>query len=131
MKYILNILVIGIVVLVGYLLIDQPFYADPTKPFQHQIDSLKLESDSLHNANDIIYDSIHILNGEAEMYNDEIIKLNKQLKYERHKTQEMVDLVDAWNDNDLIWFLTNRYQSGLINDSTTKADNKISRQRSN
>ncbi len=72
-----------------------------TTDYKHQIDSLQYNIDSLKINNELIFDSIHILNGEKEWYNDQVINLQKQLKNEKKKTQSMVDAVDAWINNDV------------------------------
>lgn len=97
-----------------------------TTDYKHQIDSLQYNIDSLKINNELIFDSIHILNGEKEWYNDQVINLQKQLKNEKKKTQSMVDAVDAWIDNDVQWFFTNRYK-GFFPDSITNPISKISR----
>jgi len=86
---------------------------------QYEIDSLQMEINLLSSYNDLLYDSVHILNCEKEKYFNQISNLNKQLKNERLKTQEMVDRVDSWTDDNILWFLSNRYK-GFNTDSIIK-----------
>ena len=48
--------------------------------YKYQIDSLQHNIDSLLKDNELIFDSIYILNSDKEWYNDKIINLQKQLK---------------------------------------------------
>jgi len=104
-------LIILILIIVSTLLYfrGNPKQSDMNN-YKHKIDSLQHNIDSLKNDNELIFDSIHILNGEKEWYNDQVINLQKQLKNEQKKTQSLVDAVDAWSNNDLQLFFTNRYK---------------------
>lgn len=110
----------------------QSVIVDPVEEYNYEntIDSLQLEIDSLQKDDKLIYDSINKLNSKIEKYDLQIINLNKQLKNERRKTQEMVDAVDAWSDNDIKLFFEQRYDR-LINDSTTNPNSKINSKRIN
>lgn len=92
---------------------------------KHKIDSLQKEINYIQIINDSIHQDILAAYAENEWYNDQIINLKKQLSNEKHKTQDMVDRVDAWSDNDLRWFFTNRYK-GLVTDSVINASSKTS-----
>lgn len=86
-----------------------PKQADITN-YKHKIDSLQNNINLLEKNNFLIYDSIRTLGKRIQFYDLQVIDLQKQLKNEKIKTQELVNSVDAWSNNDIILFFEQYYK---------------------
>jgi uncharacterized protein YlxW (UPF0749 family) len=125
MKYIKNIILVILIVLVGYNIFTNNSIRTDVEAYNRKIDSLQNEIDSVENANVVLDGHIEKVDNELTQVETRVITINKNITEIKNKTNEKVDAVNTYTANDLIWFFTNRYENGL--DSTIKStDSKIS-----
>tara|TARA_R100001443_G_scaffold115410_3_gene133115 strand:+ start:110 stop:493 length:384 start_codon:yes stop_codon:yes gene_type:complete len=99
---------------------DEPY----VNQYQDQINALNSKIDSLHTANDDLVYKIDTLNGQILTLDKEINKQDKQIFTLKKKTNEQINRVDLFNDDELERFFTERYRYYI--DSTEKADSTSS-----
>jgi len=131
MKYIKNIILVVLIVLVGYNIFTNNSIRTDVEAYNRKIDSLQNEIDSVENANVVLDGHIEKVENELTQVETRVITINKNITEIKNKTNEKVDAVNTYTANDLIWFFTNRYEGNIggeaRHDSTLKsADSKIS-----
>tara|TARA_B100002019_G_scaffold260500_1_gene246641 strand:- start:873 stop:1256 length:384 start_codon:yes stop_codon:yes gene_type:complete len=99
---------------------DEPYVSQ----YQNQINALNSKIDSLHTANDDLIYKIDTLNGQILTLDKEINKQDKQIFTLKKKTNEQINRVDLFNDDELERFFTERYRHYF--DSIKKADSSSS-----
>jgi deoxyribose-phosphate aldolase len=125
MKYIKNIILVVLIVLVGYNIFTNNSIRTDVEAYNRKIDSLQNEIDSVENANIVLDGHIDKVDNEITQVETRVTKINKTITEIKIQTNEKVDAVNTYTANDLIWFFTNRYENRL--DSTIKStDSKIS-----
>ena len=125
MKYIKNIILVVLIVLVGYNIFTNNSIRTDVEAYNRKIDSLQTEIDSVENANVVLDGHIEKVDNELTQVETRVITINKNITEIKNKTNEKVDAVNNYTPSELIWFFTNRYEIGL--DSTIKStDSKIS-----
>jgi hypothetical protein len=124
MKYIKNIILVVLIVLVGYNICTNNSIRTDVEAYNRKIDSLQNEIDSVENANIVLDGHIDKVDNEINVVETRVTTITKNITEIKNKTNEKVDAVNTYTANDLIWFFTNRYENGL--DSTIKStDSKI------
>ena len=124
MKYIKNIILVVLIVLVGYNIFTNNSIRTDVEAYNRKIDSLQNEIDSVENANVVLDGHIEKVDNELTQVETRVITINKNITEIKNKTNEKVDAVNNYTPSELIWFFTNRYENGL--DSTSKStDSKI------
>lgn len=125
MKYIKNIILVILIVLVGYNLFTNNGIKTDVEGYNRKIDSLQHQIDSVETANKVIDTHIDKVDTEISHVEERVTTLNKNITILKNETNEKVNAVNDYTAHDLIWFFTNRYENGL--DSTIKStDSKIS-----
>ncbi len=125
MKYIKNIILVVLIVLVAYNIFTNNSIRTDVEAYNRKIDSLQNEIDSVETANKVIDTHIDRVDTEINEVDERVTTINKNINILKTETNEKVNAVNTYTANDLIWFFTNRYENGL--DSTSKStDSKIS-----
>ena len=125
MKYIKNIILVVLIVLVGYNIFTNNGIRTDVEAYNRKIDSLQNEIDSVENANVVLDGHIDKVDKEITHVETKVTKIQENITEIKINTHEKVNAVNNYTANDLIWFFTNRYENGL--DSTIKStDSKIS-----
>ncbi len=118
-----NYILIGVVaVLLAYILF---FTTTSTKvdvsKYEARIDSLQTQVDSIYKENDKLDDQIAVYEQEEVQLYNKVESLKEKIVLIKQQTNEKVQSVDFFTDDELERFFTERYK-GHISDSTQKAD---------
>ena len=125
MKYIKNIILVVLIVLVGYNIFTNNSIRTDVEAYNRKIDSLQHEIDSVENANVVLDGHIDKVDNELTQVETRVITINKNITEIKNQTNEKVNAVNTYTPSELMWFFTNRYEIGL--DSTIKStDSKTS-----
>lgn len=125
MKYIKNIILVVLIVLVGYNIFTNNGIKTNVEAYNRKIDSLQNEIDSVEGVNKQLDNNIATVETEIQHVETRVTKINNNITEIKNNTHEKVNAVNNYTANDLIWFFTNRYEIGL--DSTIKStDSKTS-----
>ena len=125
MKYIKNIILVILIVLVGYNIFTNNGIKTDVEAYNRKIDSLQNEIDSVEGINKQLDNNIATVETEIQHVETRVTKINNNITEIKNNTHEKVNAVNNYTANDLIWFFTNRYENGL--DSTAKStDSKVS-----
>lgn len=125
MKYIKNIVLVILIVLVGYNIFTNNSIRTDVEAYNRKIDSLQNEIDSVEGVNKQLDNNISYVETEIQHVETKVTKIQENITEIKINTHEKVNAVNNYTANDLIWFFTNRYENGL--DSTSKStDSKIS-----
>ena len=125
MKYIKNIILVILIVLVGYNLFTNNGIKTDVEAYNRKIDSLQHEIDSVETANKVIDGHIAKVDEEINVVETRITTINKNITEIKTHTNEKVNAVSDYTIHDLIKFFSDRYENGL--DSTIKStDSKVS-----
>ena len=130
MKYIKNIILVILILLVGYNIFTNNSIRTDVAAYNHKIDSLQKEIDSVENANVVLDGHIEKVDNELTQVETRVITINKNITEIKNNTHEKVNAVNDYTAYDLIWFFTNRYEGNIGGearlDSTVKStDSKI------
>ena len=125
MKYIKNIILVVLIVLVGYNIFTNNSIRTDVEAYNRKIDSLQNEIDSVENANVVLDGHIEKVDNEITHVETKVTKIQENITEIKIQTNEKVNAVNSYTPSELVWFFTNRYEIGL--DSTTKdTSSKIS-----
>ena len=125
MKYIKNIILVVLIVLVGYNLFTNNGIKTDVEAYNRKIDSLQNEIDSVETANKVLDGHIEKVDDEINVVETRITTINKNITEIKTHTNEKVNAVSDYTIHDLLKFFSDRYENGL--DSTSKStDSKIS-----
>lgn len=124
MKYIKNIILVVLIILVGYNIFTNNSIRTDVDAYNRKIDSLQHEIDSVENANVVLDGHIDKMDNELTQVETRVITINKNITEIKNKTNEKVDAVNDYTIHDLLKFFTDRYENGY--DSTVKSsDSKV------
>jgi peptidoglycan hydrolase CwlO-like protein len=121
MKYIKNIILVILIVLVGYNLFTNNGIKTDVEAYNRKIDSLQHEIDSVETANKVIDGHIAKVDEEINVVETRITTINKNITEIKTHTNEKVNAVSDYTIHDLIKFFADRYENGL--DSASKSTN--------
>ena len=121
MKYIKNIILVVLIVLVGYNLFINNGIKTDVEAYNRKIDSLQHEIDSVENNNKVIDGQIAKVDDEINVVETRITTINKNITEIKTHTNEKVNAVSDYTTHDLLKFFADRYENGL--DSTFKSTN--------
>lgn len=112
-----NIFTVALIVivffLIGYIFTqDKPDYV---KDYSDKIEALEAKIDSLHSKNGVLVNESDSLKQQIISYNNEIKQLNSRIYVIKKQTQQKVDNVDSFGNDELEKFFAERY--GQHNDS--------------
>ena len=119
MKYIKNIILVVLIVLVGYNIFTNNGIRTDVEAYNRKIDSLQNEIDAVENANKALDGHIDKVDNELNIVETRVTTINKNITEIKTHTNEKVNAVNDYTPSELIWFFTNRYEIGL--DSTSKS----------
>lgn len=106
-------LIVIVLILIGYIFTqDKPDYV---KDYNNKIEALEAKIDSLHSKNDILVIESDSLKQQIISYNNEIKQLNSRIYVIKKQTQQKVNNVDSFGNDELEKFFAERY--GQHNDS--------------
>ena len=124
MKYIKNIILVVLIILVGYNIFTNNSIRTDVEAYNRKIDSLQKEIDSVENANVVLDGHIEKVDNELTQVETRVITINKNINEIKNQTNEKVDAVNDYTIHDLLKFFTDRYENGY--DSTVKSsDSKV------
>ncbi len=124
MKYIKNIILVVLIILVGYNIFTNNSIKTDVDAYNRKIDSLQKEIDSVENANVVLDGHIDKVDNELTQVETRVITINKNINEIKNNTNEKVDAVNDYTIHDLLKFFTDRYENG--HDSTLKStDSKV------
>ena len=100
-------LIVIVLLLIGYIFTsDKPDYI---KEYNSKIEILEAKVDSLHSINHGLVTESDSLKLQILSYNREIKILNSRIYAIQKSTQQKIDNVDSFGDDELEKFFTNRY----------------------
>jgi chromosome segregation ATPase len=106
-------LIVVVLILIGYIFTqDKPDYV---KDYNDKIEALEAKIDSLHSKNNILVIESDSLKQQITSYNNEIKQLNSRIYVIKKQTQQKVNNVDSFGNDELEEFFAERY--GQHNDS--------------
>ena len=130
MKYIKNIILVVLIVLVGYNIFTNNSIRTDVEAYNRKIDSLQNEIDSVENANVVLDGHIDKVDNELNIVETRVTTINKNITEIKTQTNEKVNAVNDYTIHDLLKFFSDRYESSIGeagHDSTSKiTDSKIS-----
>ena len=130
MKYIKNIILVVLIVLVGYNIFTNNGIRTDVEAYNRKIDSLQNEIDSVETANKVLDGHIDKVDNEINQVETRVITINKNITEIKKQSNEKVNAVNDYTVHDLLKFFSDRYESGIGeagHDSTSKStDSKIS-----
>jgi len=85
------------------------------KEYNDKIEALNIKIDSLHTVNEKLDEESVLLREKIDDYNIKIDELNILINVIKNETQQQVDIVDSFGDDELEKFFTERYQSQIDN----------------
>ena len=126
MKILKNIILVILIVLVVYNLVTNNGIRTDVAMYNHKIDSIQKEIDSVQNINKQLDGHIAKVDDEINQVENRVTTINKNINVIKTETHEKVNAVNDYTIHDLLKFFSDRYeQTGY--DSTTKAsDSKVS-----
>lgn len=124
MKYIKNIILVVLIVLVGYNIFTNNSIRTDVEAYNRKIDSLQNEIDSVENANVVLDGHIDKVDNEINQVETRVITINKNITEIKNQTNEKVNAVSDYTIHDLLKFFSDRYENGY--DSTIKSTDSTS-----
>lgn len=107
------VLIVIVLLLIGYIYTkDEPNYIDE---YNNKIEVLEAKIDSLHGINSHLASESNVLKQKILDYSKEIKILNSRIYVIQKQTQQKINNVDSFGDDELEKFFTNRYEQ--LNDS--------------
>ena len=92
--------------------------------YNSKIEALNDKINSLHNINEDLTSEIGVLNIQISVLDQEISKQDSKIVILKKQTNEKVNNVDSYRDDELYQFFTERYRQHL--DSIKKTNSSIS-----
>jgi len=106
-------LIVIVLLLIGYIFTqDEPDYIEG---YNNKIEALEAKIDSLHSKNDVLVIESDSLKSEIASYTKEIKILNSRIYVIKKQTQQKINNVDSFGNDELEKFFAERY--GQHNDS--------------
>jgi peptidoglycan hydrolase CwlO-like protein len=118
MNIIKNIILVVLIVLVGYNLFTNNGIRTDVEAYNHKIDSLQNEIDSVEKVNGVLDGHIAKVDNEINVVETRVTTINKNITEIKTQTHEKVNAVNDYTIHDLFKFFADRYENGL--DSTIK-----------
>lgn len=102
------VLIVIVMLLIGYIFTqDKPDYI---KDYNNKIEALEAKIDSLHSKNDILSIESDSLKSQITSYTKEIKILNSRIYVIKKQTQQKINNVDSFGNDELEKFFTERYR---------------------
>ena len=124
MKILKNIILVILIVLVVYNLVTNNGIRTDVAMYNHKIDSIQKEIDSVQNINKQLDGHIAKVDDEINQVENRVTTINKNINVIKNETHEKVSAVNDYTIHDLIKFFSDRYENG--HDSTVKSTDSSS-----
>ena len=126
-----SIILVILIVLVVYNLFTNNGIRTDVAMYNHKIDSIQKEIDSVQIVNKQLDAHINQVDNEFKTVETQVTTINKDITVIKTQTHEKVESVNNYTIHDLLKFFSDRYESGRSNqnglDSTSKStDSKVS-----
>ena len=130
MKILKNIILVVLIVLVVYNLFTNNGIRTDVAMYNHKIDSIQKEIDSVEMVNKQLDNHITQVDNEFKNVETKVTTINKDITVIKTQTHEKVNAVNNFTIHDLLKFFSDRYEGGSSQngiDSTLKSsDSKVS-----
>ena len=118
MKILKNIILVVLIILVAYNLFTNNSIRTDVAMYNHKIDSIQKEIDSVELVNKQLDNHITQVDNEFKTVETKVTTINKDITVIKNQTHEKVNAVNDYTIHDLIKFFSDRYENG--HDSTIK-----------
>jgi len=120
-----SLLLLVLICLVGYNIFRTKGIKTDIEGYNHKIDSLQTGIDSVYSLNSKIDNKIVFLNSELNNIDNDITKVQTNIKTIKEKQNEKVNNVNQFTFSELLEFFANRYNTDTSGyDSATKSSNR-------
>ena len=130
MKILKNIILVVLIVLVAYNLFTNNGIRTDVAMYNHKIDSIQKEIDSVEQVNKQLDNHITQVDNESKTVETKVTQINKDITVIKTQTHEKVNAVNDYTIHDLLKFFSDRYENNGSQagyDSTAKSsDSKAS-----
>ena len=121
MKILKNVILVILIILVGYNLFTNNGIRTDVAMYNHKIDSIQKEIDSVQNVNKQLDGHIAKVDDQINQVEGRVTTINKNINVIKTETHEKVNAVNDYTIHDLIKFFSDRYDSTLKStDSTSR-----------
>ena len=108
-KFIPYIVIIVLISVIYWVFITPAIKTDVAK-YEDLIYQLEKKVDSLHSKNDLLENEADSLELKLEEYDEKIVKLNSRIYVIKKETEQKLDAVDSFGDDELERFFAERYR---------------------
>jgi len=117
-------LLLVLIFLVGYNILRTKDIRTDIEGYNKKIDSLQIGIDSVYSLNSKIDSKILFLNSELDNIDNDITKVQTNIKTIKEKQNEKVNNVNQFTFSELLEFFAKRYNNTSGYDSTSQSTNR-------
>ena len=119
-----SLLMLVLIFLVGYNILRTKDIKADIEGYNKKIDSLQIGIDSVYSLNSKIDSKILFLNSELDNIDNDITKVQTNIKTIKEKQNEKVNNVNQFTFSELLEFFAKRYNNTSGYDSTSQSTNR-------
>lgn len=119
-----SLLMLVLIFLVGYNILRTKDIRTDIEGYNKKIDSLQIGIDSVYSLNSKIDSKILFLNSELNSIDNDITKVQTNIKTIKEKQNEKVNNVNQFTFSELLEFFAKRYNNTSGYDSTSQSTNR-------
>jgi len=119
-----SLLLLVLIFLVGYNILRTKDIRTDIEGYNKKIDSLQIGIDSVYSLNSKIDSKILFLNSELDNIDNDITKVQTNIKTIKEKQNEKVNNVNQFTFSELLEFFAKRYNNTSGYDSTSQSTNR-------
>ena len=119
-----SLLLLVLIFLVGYNILRTKDIRTDIEGYNKKIDSLQIGIDSVYSLNSKIDNKILFLNSELDNIDNDITKVQTNIKTIKEKQNEKVNNVNQFTFSELLEFFAKRYNNTGGYDSTSQSTNR-------
>lgn len=119
-----SLLLLVLIFLVGYNILRTKDIRTDIEGYNKKIDSLQIGIDSVYSLNSKIDNKILFLNSELNNIDNDITKVQTNIKTIKEKQNEKVNNVNQFTFSELLEFFAKRYNNTGGYDSTSQSTNR-------
>jgi peptidoglycan hydrolase CwlO-like protein len=119
-----SLLMLVLIFLVGYNILRTKDIKTDIEGYNKKIDSLQIGIDSVYSLNSKIDSKILFLNSELNSIDNDITKVQTNIKTIKEKQNEKVNNVNQFTFSELLEFFAKRYNNTSGYDSTSQSTNR-------
>ena len=119
-----SLLLLVLIFLVGYNILRTKDIRTDIEGYNKKIDSLQIGIDSVYSLNSKIDSKILFLNSELNSIDNDITKVQTNIKTIKEKQNEKVNNVNQFTFSELLEFFAKRYNNTSGYDSTSQSTNR-------